>query len=48
MKVVVTLGSDAPKPSIVVPVLKLALVGFAAFLIISREDIRKYMRMRNM
>jgi hypothetical protein len=47
VKVVITLGSDAPKPSIVVPLLKLGLIGLAAFLVISRKDIRTYMRMRN-
>ena len=48
MKVVITLGSDAPKPSLVVPILKLGLLGLGAFLLMSRDDIRRYMRMRKM
>ena len=48
MKVVITLGSDASKPSILVPMLKLGLIGLGAFLVISRKDIRTYMRMRKM
>ena len=48
MKVVITLGSDAPKPSLVIPVLKLALIGAVAFLVMNREDIRRYMRLRTM
>jgi hypothetical protein len=48
VKVVITLGSDAPKPSLVVPMLKLGLLGLGAFLLLSRGDLRRYMRMRKM
>lgn len=48
MKVVITLGSDAARPSLVVPMLKLAFIGAVAFLIMNRDDIRRYMRIRNM
>lgn len=48
MKVVITLGNDAAKPSLVVPILKLGLLGLGAFLLLSRGDLRRYMRMRKM
>jgi hypothetical protein len=48
MKLQLTLGSDAPRPSLVLPIVKLALVGAVALLVINRSDIRRYLRLRRM
>ncbi len=49
MKIVVTLGSDTPRPSSgVTPLVKLALTGLVALAVISRKDIRRYFKLRNM
>ncbi len=48
MKLVVTVGSDGPRGGVVAPILKLALVGLAALLVVNRTDIRRYMRLRRM
>ena len=48
MKVVITIGSDLPRPKTSVPLVKLALLGLGALAIMSRHDIRRYLRLRNM
>ena len=48
MKLVITIGSDAPRPKSAVPVVKLALLGLATVIVISRNDIRRYLKLRNM
>jgi Family of unknown function (DUF6893) len=48
MKVVITLGSDASKSSGAFSLLKLFLLGLAALAVLSRNDIRRYFRLRNM
>lgn len=48
MKVVVTLGNDTPRAGVVIPLLKIALVGLAALAVVSRKDIQRYVRLRNM
>ncbi len=48
MKLVLTLGSDAPRRGLVAPVVKLVLVGLVALVIVNRADIRRYMRLRRM
>jgi hypothetical protein len=41
-------GSDSPKGGALAPVLKLALVGLAALVVMNRSDIRRYLRLRRM
>lgn len=48
MKLQLTLGSDSPRPSLVLPIVKLAVVGAVALLVINRADIRRYLRLRRM
>ena len=49
MKVVLTLGTDAPRAKVgVFAVLKYAVMGILALLAMNRSDIRRYMRLRRM
>lgn len=48
MKLVLTLGSDAPRPKTAVPLVKVVLLGLVALALLSRNDIRRYLRLRNM
>jgi hypothetical protein len=48
MKLQLTLGSDAPSKGTLVPLVKLALVGALALLVMNRSDIRRYLRLRRM
>jgi Family of unknown function (DUF6893) len=48
MKLQLTLGSDSPRQGLLVPVVKLALVGAVALLVLNRSDIRRYLRLRRM
>jgi uncharacterized protein DUF6893 len=48
MKLQLTLGSDSPRGGLLVPVVKLALVGAVALLVLNRSDIRRYLRLRRM
>jgi hypothetical protein len=48
MKLQLTLGSDTPRSGLLVPVLKLVLVGLVAMLVLNRKDIRRYLRLRRM
>jgi hypothetical protein len=49
MKVVVTVGSDAPPRKVgMLPVLKYGMVAIVALLAMNRGDIRRYLRLRRM
>lgn len=48
MKVVVTIGSDRPAPSVLVPALKLAVAALLVLAVTNRQDIRRYLRLRRM
>jgi hypothetical protein len=48
MKIQITLGSDTPQPSPLVPLLKLGLVGLAALIVVNRKDLRRYLQLRRM
>lgn len=48
MKLELTLGSDTPKPSLVGPLIKLAVLGVVALVVVNRKDIRRYVRLRQM
>lgn len=48
MKLQLTLGSDTPRGSLLVPLVKLALVTGVALLVMNRTDIRRYLRLRRM
>ena len=48
MKLVFTVGSDAPNRGALAPFLKLAVVGLLALIVMNRSDIRRYMRLRRM
>lgn len=48
MKLVLTVGSDTPRRSGILPLLKFALVGTVALLAMNRSDIRRYLRLRRM
>lgn len=48
MKLQLTLGSDEPRRGLLVPILKWALVGGLALLVMNRSDIRRYLRLRRM
>ncbi|MDQ6772033.1 MAG: hypothetical protein M3024_03440 [Candidatus Dormibacteraeota bacterium] len=48
MKLVLTLGGEVPRGRALTPILKLALVGAVALVVMNRADIRRYMRLRRM
>ena len=48
MKLQFSLGSDSPRGGVLVPIVKLALVGAVALLVANRTDIRRYLRLRRM
>jgi hypothetical protein len=49
MKVVLSLGSDVPRPgSLTGPLVKLVLAGILVGLMANRSDIRRYLRIRRM
>ncbi len=48
MKLQLTFGSDEPRRGLLLPVVKLALVGAVALLVMNRSDIRRYLRLRRM
>jgi len=48
MKLQLTLGSDTPRKGALAPLVKLALVGAVALLVMNRSDIRRYLRLRRM
>jgi hypothetical protein len=48
MKLQLTLGSDTPNKGALIPLVKLALVGAVALLVMNRSDIRRYLRLRRM
>jgi hypothetical protein len=48
MKLVLTLGSESPRRGVVLPLLKLAVVGFMALIAMNSDDIRRYFRLRSM
>jgi hypothetical protein len=48
MKLQLTLGSDSPRPSLLLPIVKLTLVGAVVVLVMNRSDIRRYLRLRRM
>jgi hypothetical protein len=48
MKLQLTLGSDTPRKGALLPLVKLALVGAVALLVMNRSDIRRYLRLRRM
>jgi hypothetical protein len=48
MKLVLTLGSDAPRRGAVLPLLKFVVVGTMALVAMNRDDIRRYLRLRRM
>ena len=48
MKLEFSLGSDTPQAGLFVPMLKLAVVGLAALLVVNRSDLRRYLRLRRM
>jgi hypothetical protein len=48
MKLELSLGSDTPRGGALVPILKLAVVGLAALLVVNRADLRRYLRLRRM
>lgn len=48
MKLQLTLGSDEARPGLVLPIVKLALIGAVALLVMNRSDIRRYLRLRRM
>jgi hypothetical protein len=48
VKLEFSLGSDTPQAGLLVPMLKLAVVGLAALLVVNRSDLRRYLRLRRM
>jgi len=48
VKLEFSLGSDTPQAGLFVPMLKLAVVGLAALLVVNRSDLRRYLRLRRM
>lgn len=48
MKLVLTLGSDTPQGGAAGPIAKLAILGAAWLVVMNRNDIRRYVRLRRM
>ena len=50
MKLQLTIGSDTgeKKGTAIAPLIKVGLVGLVALAVVSRQDIRRYLRLRRM
>jgi hypothetical protein len=49
MRLQLSFGSDSPqRGGLLAPVIKLALVGALALVVMNRSDIRRYIRLRRM